>query len=56
MSNGTSSGASGSLNTFRLTYEKRKIVVAQGPNEYSKRQKTGPRTTSIYAKISGAVL
>ena len=30
MSNGTSSGASGSLNTFRLTYEKRKIVVAQG--------------------------
>jgi hypothetical protein len=30
MPNGTSSGASGSLNTFKLTYEKRRIVVAQG--------------------------
>lgn len=30
MANGTSSGASGLLSVFRLTYEKRKIVVAQG--------------------------
>ncbi|MDP2365633.1 MAG: hypothetical protein Q8M94_17940 [Ignavibacteria bacterium] len=30
MANGTASGTSGALNTFRLTYEKRRIVVAQG--------------------------
>lgn len=30
MTDGTSSGSSGSLIAFRLTYEKRKIIVAQG--------------------------